>query len=158
MKARHLASARDLLRTYLSQFDLWIEFDLEEMRHWILPTEGVIDSFVVEDPKDSTKVTDFCSFYHLPSSIIGHDVHKTLNAAYSFYNVATSMSLEKLMNDALILARDRGFDVFNCLDVQDNKEFLKPLKFGIGDGHLQYYLYNWRAQIMEAQRVGIVLL
>ena len=31
------------------------------------------------------------SFYHLPcSTVIGHEKHNTLNAAYSFYNVATS--------------------------------------------------------------------
>jgi glycylpeptide N-tetradecanoyltransferase len=37
-----------------------------------------------------------------------------------------------------------GFDVFNALDLMENKEFLETLKFGIGDGNLQYYLYNWR--------------
>lgn len=32
-----------------------------------------------------------CSFYHLPSTVIGHAKHRTLNAAYSFYNVATTV-------------------------------------------------------------------
>jgi len=36
------------------------------------------------------------------------------------------------------------FDVFNALDLMDNKEFLEKLKFGPGDGNLQYYLYNWK--------------
>lgn len=27
---------------------------------------------------------------------------------------------------------------------QNTTEALKELKFGIGDGHLQFYLYNWR--------------
>ena len=42
-----------------------------------------------------------------------------------------------------------GFDVFNALDLMDNKEFLEKLKFGIGDGNLQYYLYNWRCPAMQ---------
>ena len=29
------------------------------------------------------------------------------------------------------------------MDIMDNMSFLKELKFGIGDGDLQYYLYNW---------------
>lgn len=37
------------------------------------------------------QVTDMCSFYHLPSTVIGHAKHRTLNAAYSFYNVATTV-------------------------------------------------------------------
>jgi len=26
----------------------------------------------------------------------------------------------------------------------ENQKFVKELKFGIGDGHLQYYLFNYR--------------
>ena len=36
-------------------------------------------------------------------------------------------------------------------------EFLEKLKFGIGDGNLQYYLYNWRCPRMEPSKVGLVL-
>lgn len=53
----------------------------------------------------------------------------------------------------------RGHDVFNALDIFENSKFLKDLKFGIGDGRLRYYLYNWRvAQGLEASQVGLVLL
>lgn len=37
-----------------------------------------------------------------------------------------------------------GADVFNALDVMENKSFLEHLKFGIGDGNLHYYFYNWK--------------
>lgn len=46
----------------------------------------------------------------------------------------------------------------NCLDVMENETFLKDLKFGKGDGTLQYYLYNWRCKEMEHNKVGLVLL
>lgn len=51
------------------------------------------------------KVTDFLSFYTLPSTIMNHPVHRSLKAAYSFYNVHTTMPLLDLMSDALILAK-----------------------------------------------------
>lgn len=47
----------------------------------------------------------------------------------------------------------RGFDVFNALDLMDNKDFLEKLKFGIGDGNLQYYLYNWKCPGMTPEQV-----
>ena len=50
------------------------------------------------------------------------------------------------------------FDVFNCLEMMENGEFLADLKFGPGDGHLQYYLYNWRCKPMPSQQLGMVLL
>lgn len=51
------------------------------------------------------KVTDFLSFYTLPSTIMNHPVHRSLKAAYSFYNVHTTTPLLDLMSDALILAK-----------------------------------------------------
>lgn len=50
----------------------------------------------------------------------------------------------------------KGFDVFNALDLMENKTFLEKLKFGIGDGNLQYYLYNWRCPGTESEKVSVV--
>lgn len=50
-------------------------------------------------------MTDFLSFYTLPSTIMNHPVHRSLKAAYSFYNVHTTTPLLDLMSDALILAK-----------------------------------------------------
>ncbi len=61
--------------------------------------------------------------------------------------------------DALILAKSKGYDVFNALDILQNIDFLKDLKFGIGDGSLHYYLYNWRISTeCTPQEVGFILL
>jgi glycylpeptide N-tetradecanoyltransferase len=129
----------------------------EEVAHLLLPSPNVVSSYVITAEDGS--VTDLCSFYTLPSSIIGNPEHKSLKAAYSFYNVATSVPLEQLMTDALILAKQNDFDVFNALDIQHNESFLKDLKFGPGDGFLHYYLYNWRLnKELQPKDVGLVML
>jgi glycylpeptide N-tetradecanoyltransferase len=66
--------------------------------------------------------------------------------------------MEELMRDALILAIKHDFDVYNALDIFQNGTVLKELKFGIGDGRLQYYIYNWRTAEVAAPEVGLVLL
>jgi len=134
-----------------------MHYSQEDFEHWFLPVKGVVDAYVVADPK-TKQVTDLISFYALPSSILKSDKYKTLHAAYSWYNVATTTSLTTLMNDSLVLAKSQGFDVFNCLAIHDNQTFLKELKFGAGDGNLQFYLYNWLAPPMEPGNVGLVLL
>ncbi len=115
----------------------------------------MIESYVVENKEG--EITDFLSFYALPSSILKHVEHKLLRAAYSYYNVPKAHTLTELTKDALILAKNKGFDVFNALDIMQNEEVLKELKFGIGDGHLHYYLYNWRIPELTPKDVGIVL-
>lgn len=44
--------------------------------------------------------------------------------------------------------------MFNALDLMENKVFLEKLKFGIGDGNLQYYLYNWKCPPMDPDKVS----
>jgi glycylpeptide N-tetradecanoyltransferase len=154
MEARDVDGVHALLATYLERFQLKIVFSKEEVAHWLLPRDKVIHSYVVCNASDT--VTDFLSFYHLPSAILHHN--DTLHAAYSYYNVATSVPLEDLMKDALILAKNMGSDVFNALNLMENQEFLEELKFGTGDGNLQYYIYNWSCKYMPPADVGIVLL
>lgn len=154
MTQEHVQGVFKLLTSYLNKFPLHVQFTEEEIAHWLLPRKGVINSYVVVGKDDS--ITDFISFYHLPSSILGRD--DTLHAAYSFYNVATSMTLEELMREALILAKSGGSDVFNALTLMENGSILEELKFGKGDGNLQYYLYNWACPAMESKDIGIVLL
>ncbi|CAJ1951130.1 unnamed protein product [Cylindrotheca closterium] len=156
MTKDHVDGVHHLLTTYLEKnFKLHVNFTAEDVAHWLLPRDKVINTYVLADNNDGA-VTDMVSYYHLPSAILGLD--DTLHAAYSYYNIATSMPLEDLMRDALILANRTGSDVFNALNLMENESILEELKFGKGDGNLQYYVYNWNAPSMKPADVGIVLL
>lgn len=146
--------AHKLLEEYLSKFDLTPIFSEEEFRHWFIPRPGIIDTYVVQN---GDEITDMASFYTLPSTVMHHPVHRSIKAAYSYYNVANKTKLVDLMRNALIAARNDGFDVFNALNLMENKAFLEELKFGIGDGNLQYYLYNWRCPKIPPEKIGLVL-
>ena len=146
-----------LLNDYLSKFSLHPIFDENEVHHWFMPKAGIINSYVVESKEEGGKLTDFMSFYCLPSTVMNNPNHKAIKAAYSFYNVSNATPWEELMSDALILAKLDDFDVFNALDLMENSEFLEKLKFGIGDGNLQYYLYNWKCPEMVPEKIGLVL-
>lgn len=160
MEPKDVPSAHKLLVEYLSKFKICVQFSEDDFAHWMLPREGVINTYVAnkKDDKGEETVTDLISFYHLPSTITNHPKHSRLEAGYSYYNVATSVDTEDLMRDALILAKNEGMDVFNALNLMENDSFLKELKFGMGDGELQYYLYNWACPEMAPEDVGIVLL
>eukprot|EP00392_Amoebophrya_sp_AT5.2_P007460 g7475.t1 len=156
MEEKDVDQVQKLLEVYLAKFHLHPNLDPNEVRHWLLPRDEVVYAYVKED--NTGKLTDMCSFYRLPSSILGHDKYKTLNAAYSYLNVATTVSWTDLIREVLIQAKKEDFDVFNALDVMENGEFFKDLKFGVGDGYLQYYIFNYRAPKIEAKNVGLVLL
>lgn len=154
MEESDVPNVHKLLNKYLSRFSLKVLFTEEEIRHWLLPRDNVIQSYVIQN--EEGYVTDFISFYHLKSNVL--NIAEKLNAAYSFYNVALTVPLVDLMKDALILAKNSGCDVFNALELMENKSFFEPLRFGPGDGMLQYYVYNWSCSEIPAEKVGIVLL
>lgn len=157
MTKKDVPQAFKLLENYLKGFKLTPIFSEEEFKHWFLPKGGIISAYVVADPKTGV-ITDLVSYYALPSTVMHHQTHKIIRAAYSFYNVSTKTPWCDLMNDALIAAKADNFDVFNALDVMDNTKFLRELKFGIGDGNLQYYLFNWRCPNMKPEEMGLILL
>jgi len=115
----------------------------------------------VEDPV-THGITDFFSFYSLPSSIMKSPDHELLEAAYLFYYAsdaaftisvdpdrALQQRLEQLLGDMLIIANNAKFDVVNAMTLMDNTLILGNLKFGPGDGYLNFYLYNWRTLPLE---------
>lgn len=93
-----------------------------------------------QNPK-THKVTDFVSFYSLPSTIMNHDKHNLLNAAYLFYYATETAfepgaeesgrlkkRLEDVVGDALVIAEKAGFDVFNALTLMDSVCFMQDLR------------------------------
>ncbi|KAL4474725.1 hypothetical protein ABPG72_002318 [Tetrahymena utriculariae] len=145
-----------MLNKYLEQFDLYHKFSVEDVKHYFAPVENVIYSYVVES--EDKKITDFFSFYCLPSTIINHPKHTQLRAAYSYYHFSTATPLKDLIYNALILAKKYDFDVFNALNLMENTQFLDELLFSPGDGNLHYYLYNWRlSEQFKPSQLGMVL-
>ncbi len=62
-------------------------------------------------------------------------------------------SIRRVFMRISLIFLQNNFDVFNALDLMNNTEFLEKLKFGIGDGNLNYYLYNWKCMDMKPAKV-----
>ncbi|CAK9251541.1 unnamed protein product [Sphagnum jensenii] len=117
-----------LLTDALKKCKLVQAFSVEELTHVLMSRTAVV----------STYVHEVSSGYALPAIF-------QLQACNYIY----STSIENILS---------GADVFNALDLADNASVLEALKFGQGDGYLQYYLYNWKCPFMESKEVGLVLL
>lgn len=157
MNIQDVGAVHNLLTRYLKRFSMAPVYSEEEIRHCLihdesLCSEQVIWTYVVEDPK-TNKITDFFSFYCLPSVVIKNTKHNSIRTAYNFYygteaafvngEKALKERLNSLMLDCLVLAKRLNFDVFNALTLLDNPLFLESQKFGAGDGQLHFYLYNY---------------
>lgn len=155
MALADIPQVQALLTEYLRGFQLFPILNQEEVQHWFLPRDGVVDTYVVE--RSDGAITAMVSFYTMSSIVLNHLVHRRLKAAHALYAVTTSTPVQQIMEDILIIAKARGFDVFTALDVLGNKAFLESLRFTEGDAHMHYYLYNWQCPRINPDKVGMVL-
>ena len=134
-----------------SNYKVHIEFTQAEVQHFLCPKDGVVYAWYVETPGEG--VTDFISFYALNSSILQDPHYDKINAAYAYYNFVKDNDqarMKQLMRDALILAKQHSFDVFNMTEVLQHSLVKGDLLFKPGDGKLAHYLYNWRIQAVPS--------
>lgn len=184
MEENDVTGVTELLNAYLSRFDLKPIFSEEEISHTFLSGRGqgdyidgkpmrskqVLWAYVVENP-NTKQITDFISFYSLPSTVVGNEKYPILDAAYMFY-YATDKSLpddwrtsnekvfdnkldvtrrsrvgerlNRLVEAILRISKSAGFDVFNTLTLMDSNHFIDDQKFKPGSGLLNYYIFNWK--------------
>jgi glycylpeptide N-tetradecanoyltransferase len=69
MTAKDVSKVTKLLNTELDKYKLRLKLTDKDVAHMILPRENVVYAWVVENPENG-QLTDFVSFYSLPSSIL----------------------------------------------------------------------------------------
>lgn len=145
----------------------------------------VVWAYVVEheETRKITDFVSFYSIESAVLSPSQSDVIRTAYLYYYATDSTQNLQqrLQDLINDALILAKkvtsvhlnspssipsllfrklilmyhQARFDVFNALRLQDNELFLEKLRFGLGDGQLNYYLFNYRVDpVVEEDESG----
>lgn len=67
MVNKDVSKITKILSEYLSKFKLHLHFTEEDVKHLFIPRDDVVYSYVIEEDKN---ITDFISFYSLPSSIL----------------------------------------------------------------------------------------
>lgn len=119
MTENDVAQVTEALNTHLSEnYKVHIVFNEDEVRHFLLPRDGVVFSWLVMN--DEGKVSDFISFYALNSQILNDPNNAKIHAAYAFYNFVKDSDVERmkmLMKDSLIFAKQSNYDVFNMVNV-----------------------------------------
>ncbi|KAH9177748.1 N-myristoyl transferase [Lactarius sanguifluus] len=161
MEERDVSAVAELYRRYMERFDMVPLFEEEDIRHQFLSGRGTGEKEASTGRRtgqnpETHAITDFFSFYTLPSTINADGLG------------LLKRRLTELVGDAIILADQAKFDVFNALTLMDNPLFLQELKFGSGDGLLNFYLYNWRSKTLAGMNhtedrtagrgVGVVML
>lgn len=156
--------ASQFFSKHISKYDLRPLFSQQKFEETFLPRNDVISTYI---RKEDGQIVDFVSFFCIcsPSSISSSsmssssssNVNSSIKSAFSFYNLSSRSSIQDLIQNALILSKSEGFDVFTCLDVMNNQDAFGSLKFEQGSGILHYYVYNWSCESLKPPQIGLIL-
>lgn len=145
MNENDIPRVTKMLQEYLKKFKLSLYINESYVRYWILPRKDTIYTYL-NDEKDQ-----FATFYSL--DYIHKKTGETVKQAYTFYNVGNCLK------DAIIMARNRGFDVYNCINIGVDEEELRKNKFIEGTGCNHYYLWNWKInEEIKPKDIGFVMI
>ena len=125
MQSKDIPRVTKILQNHFRQFKIAPVIDKTWVKHWILPANSYIND------SDET----FISFYDIPN--VKKDGSSTINQAYSFYMVGD------VYNDAFLIAKNLGYDIFTTLDIGQCVPNLEKQKFLLGSSSVHYYLFNW---------------
>lgn len=129
MTPKDVPKVTEILKEYFKKFKIAPIVNESWVKHWLLPRDNVIYSYVNDE------TDDFVSFYSIPYDKV--DKSDTINQAYLFYMTGDNF------NDAFLIAKNEGFDVFNTLDVTHDEDTLKKHKFLQGSGYVNYHIFDW---------------
>ena len=158
MEKKDVKDVYNLISNSQKQFKIYSIFSEEEIEHWFIPIKNVIYSFVKED--ENNNITDFTSFY-VVNALIDNMKEKW---CYIYFNIATSMSSEKLFENALVLAEQSGIDYYIGNSINNYENILKKYKFNsnIEDedsyGSLKYYFNNFLCPETDGKDISIILI
>jgi glycylpeptide N-tetradecanoyltransferase len=125
MQTKDIPRVTRILQNHFKQFKIAPMIDKTWVKHWILPANSYVN-----DTDDT-----FISFYDIPN--VKNDGSYTINQAYSFYIVGD------VYNDAFLIAKNMGYDMFTTLDIGQDVPNLEKQKFLLGSSSVHYYLFNW---------------
>ena len=151
---KDLEQCHALFKEHNKSKQIYPEFTLEEFSYWMKPMKGTVWTYVVEV---NGKVLDFVSYYHVSTQAV--QLKLKIKIAYLWYHSCVNTEWPELLNSVLYEAQNSGFDCFNALEgVSGSTETLDNLKFARGDGTLFFYLYNWKCDRVEGEKMGMFLL
>jgi glycylpeptide N-tetradecanoyltransferase len=129
-----------ILQAHMKGFKLTPLADEGYVKTWLLPIHSYVN--------DSTD--DFISFYDVSYDRVDGRDH--VKQVYKFHIVGD------VYNDAFLLAKNLGYDVFNVLDVGVDTAFLEKIKFMKGNGFVYYYLWNWNlSEKIEPKEINHII-
>jgi glycylpeptide N-tetradecanoyltransferase len=141
------------VREKFSFYKIYRYFKVSDFLYWFKNIPGVIYIFYVEN-FGKILIPDMFTFYCLPSRFINKKKNLHLHSIYFFYK--TNLFLNKKIFFLVVKTIEKlGFDIINTLDSNKNKKKLLKFNFVKGNGKLNFHIFNYINEKIDAIENGL---
>lgn len=140
--------------TFHSKFKIAPVFTVDEFKNHFI-ADKVIYSYVVEKDGD---ITDFISFFDLSYQIKENTKYDNLKVAYGYYYFYFENTLEKLVENSILILKNEQFDLLNYLDQYDTNPIFDKLNFNKGQGKMNFNFFNWMCPPVKNNEVALIMI
>lgn len=157
---KYVSQACDLLNKYLSKYIIHPIFTKEEfIKRFMGDNNSQVVSYVLINKDNSDKVEDFVSYYTYNLKTRNKEKadnfeEKSITVGHLYYYTSTCETAYRLVNDALILAKNVGIDLFNATTIMENNTLLRELQFEEGPTKFHNNLFNWNLSDVDPSQIG----
>lgn len=148
MEEEHLETVFRLYEKYNGRFTVAPIYSFEQFARIFLNNKFMTTYVLFENDK----IIDFASYYSLP--LIALKDKSVVKHAHLFYYSANLETPYRLLKNMLIVARNKGNNLFSALDIMENEDFFLDLIFEPGFNSVHYNLYNWKCPQLKGIQIA----
>jgi len=130
-----------------------MNWDVESIRHWLLPKDGIVKTYV---KLDSDGNVDGYISYYLLNTIKRQDGETTAIVTYPYLFYHSGDGIDLMMRYMMHQLKLAGYGNIICSDIMNNEEMIKRLGFVNGKASLHYYGWN-TPEIDSNSVIGIAM-
>ncbi len=149
MTEDHVEEAFRLYEKYNGRFSVCNIYSFDQFKRIFL-SKFMTTYVLIEDDK----VIDFISYYSLPLIVLKDK--SVIKQAHLFYYTANLETPYRLVKNILIVARNKGNNLFSALDIMENQDFFLDLIFEKGFNVINYNFYNWKCPKLKNTQIASI--
>ena len=127
-----------LLNKFLLKYNISRCFTINQFINHFM-NNNIIKCYVIK--KDGL-ITDFISWYVMDTLIINKN--DLLSKGFMYYYFNNSIDLKLLVGYVINMMYYDNIDVIDCLNIMNYPDVFEDLGFVLGNGYINYYMYNWK--------------
>jgi len=124
-------------------------FTEKELSYWIQPRGNTVYTYVEHD-HENEEILSFWSFYRVSYKILQSG--ESVECAFLSYFWCKNKPVEN-MKDILSIAKNEGFDIFNCYEMSNIRYFVDECKFYESTNCLTFYPFNFSSIQIDTEKI-----